>query len=118
MLLCQHGNSFSLKNGCNPFPYEIFIVLKMDFFDTGGGSGTVAKRNATGVISLRIGDLLISGFYDVAVIIILRTQGECGVGSFCENEDTFLGRKIAKANDYEGKIIDIGILATGWKQVD
>ena len=82
---------------------------------------TCEQRNGIWPIAIHVGDLLISGGEVFIEYITRRMTGKSEVDSYAENESTYFGLKISKANGgnpdgiildadkYDGEINNIGI---------
>ena len=57
---------------------------------------TNERRKAIGIISIHVGDLLIAGSGSFIKYITQRMKEKFAVGSFGENEETYMGMKILK----------------------
>ena len=66
------------------------------------------KRIATGLISIHVGDLLISGSGNFLEYITFRMKEKFEVDAFEENKAIYLGMKIEKIDtpDFKGVILD------------
>ena len=74
------------------------VILKAN-----GNFETNEQRNALGIISIRVGDLLISGGDVFAEYISQRRNAKSDVDRYGGNKSTYVGMEIEKANDSDAE---------------